>query len=105
MMLLVCGKASETNDTELKSLTDVNLNEIPKYPWVATIFLVEDAKHLYICSGSLITASHVLSGMYNLSFIFFSCLSVYTTDNYSLENTIKNRLKYFTGLPLVGFSI
>lgn len=82
MVLLVCGKASESNETELKSLTDVNLNGIPKYPWVATIFLIEEAKPQYICSGSLITASHVLSGMYNLSFIFSSCLSVYTTDNY-----------------------
>lgn len=61
MIILVCG--SELNETELKSIKDMDPNGIPKYPWITTIFRVEKGQHQYICSGSLISASHVLSGM------------------------------------------
>lgn len=61
LLFSVCGKEVDTLDLGL-SLADEK-RSIPKFPWIVTIFRKSGAGNEYICSGNLISSTHVLTGI------------------------------------------
>lgn len=57
-----CGRSLATNSLIING----NKVQVGVYPWLVAIFRVKSIGVNYICSGSLISEKHVVTGMINL---------------------------------------
>lgn len=48
------------NDVAVGSTNE--LSNIQNYPWIILLFSKRNEEYIYLCSGTLITSSHVLTG-------------------------------------------